>query len=1023
MIHEDTAAVLAKVTRVGCWGADSWRTTAPDRDNPPSVETPSAAGRRRYVITSVLVVALAAGLALLPVRLGASVRNPDAPTAPEASAGLPAGLAQAIHHRFGPVPIRTTAPGSVEADQTSGAGSSEQRAALSFQVDRFGGVTARSGLKSAALVPASLSASRHTVLLRPADTSRQAGRFVQTLGPLIASEWTTADGFEQTFTISRAPVAGAQQVRLDLRSSSRWLVTSDGSALVGPYGIRYQSLRTTDATGRVIPSHFVVTSAGATIVIDTKGSSYPLTVDPTWASTGAPGATLTAGGAPPGSLGVAVSLSADGTTALAGAPFASNFTGAAYIFHATSPTAWSSTSIPTATLPVGTLVADDQFGLAVALSADGTTALVGAQGVASNSGAAYVFHVSTEASWPSVSGPVATLTSTSNSLDALFGSATALSADGTVALIGASGTASGTGATYIFRTSSASSWVSSSNPTATLGAVGHPNATFGNSVSLSSDGTTALVGASFDQSGVGAAFVFHVPSANAWADSTTPTATLTRTGGTNADDFGDAVALSADGTTGLVGTLDTGAAYLFRSPSEGSWTNSGSPTATLTNGGGASDFDFGLGVALSADGTTAMVGDDAVPVTANSADFRGAAYVFQVPTPTAWGGAQPPVATLTNASGHPDDGLGSAVGLSADGQSSFIGANGAAGGRGAAYVFARGTATVASASPAHSSFGQSVTFNAQVTGSGSAPTGTVSFTTGTTSLCTGTLSNGVASCTAFTSPVGTDQVTASYGGDANFDPSTAVTQIVVGPAATRAGSSVAATSDHLGYWLSEPGGGVAGFGDATLFGSMAGQALNQPIVGIAGGPGSQGYWLVAADGGIFAFGDAGFFGSTGGQALNQPIVGMTATPDGHGYWLEAADGGVFAFGDAGFFGSMGGQPLNQPIVDGSATPDGRGYWLVAADGGVFAFGDAGFFGSMGGQTLNQPIVGIDGTADGNGYWLVAVDGGVFAFGDAGFFGSTGGTPSALATIGLLPTATFHGYQLVDADGGSRAFGS
>ncbi|HEX4083250.1 MAG TPA: protease pro-enzyme activation domain-containing protein, partial [Acidimicrobiales bacterium] len=114
----------------------------------------------------------------------------------------------------------------------------------------------------------------------------------------------------------------------------------------------------------------------------------------------------------------------------------------------------------------------------------------------------------------------------------------------------------------------------------------------------------------------------------------------------------------------------------------------------------------------------------------------------------------------------------------------------------------------------------------------------------------------------------------------------------------------------------------------------------------------QGYLEVGGDGGIFAFGDATFDGSMGGQHLNAPIVGMAASPDGQGYWEVAADGGIFAFGDAQFYGSMGGQPLNAPIVGLAATPDGHGYWDVAADGGIFAFGDATFDGSMGGQHLN-----------------------------------------------------------------------
>ncbi len=56
-------------------------------------------------------------------------------------------------------------------------------------------------------------------------------------------------------------------------------------------------------------------------------------------------------------------------------------------------------------------------------------------------------------------------------------------------------------------------------------------------------------------------------------------------------------------------------------------------------------------------------------------------------------------------------------------------------------------------------------------------------------------------------------------------------------------------------------------------------------------PDGGGYWLVASDGGIFSYGDAQFYGSMGGQPLNKPIVGMAATPNGNGYYLVASDGG------------------------------------------------------------------------------------------------------------------------------------
>ena len=209
-----------------------------------------------------------------------------------------------------------------------------------------------------------------------------------------------------------------------------------------------------------------------------------------------------------------------------------------------------------------------------------------------------------------------------------------------------------------------------------------------------------------------------------------------------------------------------------------------------------------------------------------------------------------------------------------------------------------------------------------------------------------------------------------------------------------------ALSVEPGYWLAASDGGIFAFGSSGFYGSMGGQLLAQPVVGLAATPDRRGYWEVASDGGIFAFGDAGFYGSMGAKPLNQPIVGIASTPDGKGYWEVARDGGIFAFGDAGFYGSMGAKPLNQPIVGIASTADGLGYWLVASDGGIFAFGDAGFHGSMGGTPLTRPVVGIASTADGLGYWLVASDGGIFAFGDAGFFGSMGGQLLAQPIVGI-----------------------
>ena len=196
-----------------------------------------------------------------------------------------------------------------------------------------------------------------------------------------------------------------------------------------------------------------------------------------------------------------------------------------------------------------------------------------------------------------------------------------------------------------------------------------------------------------------------------------------------------------------------------------------------------------------------------------------------------------------------------------------------------------------------------------------------------------------------------------------------------------------------GYWVTASNGAVLPFGSAASYGSMAGQPLNKPIVGMAATPDGKGYWLVASDGGVFTFGDAKFYGSMGGHPLNKPIVGMAATPDGKGYWLVASDGGIFTFGDAGFYGSMGGKPLNKPVVGMVATGDGRGYWLVASDGGIFTFGDAPFVGSLPGLGITTPAVGVAPTPDGRGYYILLNTGHIVSFGDAVFEGDPTTVPS------------------------------
>ncbi len=101
--------------------------------------------------------------------------------------------------------------------------------------------------------------------------------------------------------------------------------------------------------------------------------------------------------------------------------------------------------------------------------------------------------------------------------------------------------------------------------------------------------------------------------------------------------------------------------------------------------------------------------------------------------------------------------------------------------------------------------GSSLTLTATITGaSGSpaAPSGTITFLDGTTTLGTGTLASGVATLMTSTLPVGNHSITATYGGDANFNGSNssaaAVTVTTVAAVATTTALSASPSTGVTG---------------------------------------------------------------------------------------------------------------------------------------------------------------------------------------------------------------------------------
>lgn len=120
-----------------------------------------------------------------------------------------------------------------------------------------------------------------------------------------------------------------------------------------------------------------------------------------------------------------------------------------------------------------------------------------------------------------------------------------------------------------------------------------------------------------------------------------------------------------------------------------------------------------------------------------------------------------------------------------------------------------GSATTVSSSSSSPTFGASVTLTAVVTGIGGTgtPGGSVQFFANSTPLGTGTLNgNGVATLNTTALPVGVDQVTAAYAGNASFAPSTSsattvnvakaptTTTLTVIPIASAFGQSVTLTA-------------------------------------------------------------------------------------------------------------------------------------------------------------------------------------------------------------------------------------
>jgi hypothetical protein len=307
------------------------------------------------------------------------------------------------------------------------------------------------------------------------------------------------------------------------------------------------------------------------------------------------------------SFGYAVSISADGNTAIVGGPSDGSccYRGAAWIWTR-SGGVW--TQQGPKLVGSGAVTAAQQ-GTSVSISADGNTAIVGGpsdnyNGVGAT-GAAWVWTRSGEL-WTQ-QGPK--LVASGNWPNAGQGRSVSLSADGNTAIVNGA---------WVW-TRSAGVWTQQGNMLSG-----------GSSSSLSADGNTAIVGNYGDSNFAGAAWVW-TRSGEIW---TQQGPKLVGSGAVGAAQQGCSVSLSADGNTAFIGgpadNSSAGATWTWTRSGE-VWTQQGNK---LVGSGAVGNAQQGTALSLAGDGRTAIVGGHFDNSGAGAAWVFAAAPLFLAPVPS-----------------------------------------------------------------------------------------------------------------------------------------------------------------------------------------------------------------------------------------------------------------------------------------------------------------------------------------------------------------------------------------------------
>jgi hypothetical protein len=262
-----------------------------------------------------------------------------------------------------------------------------------------------------------------------------------------------------------------------------------------------------------------------------------------------------------------------------------------------------------------------------------------------------------------------------------LGASVSISSDGNTAIVGGDRDNATAGAVWIF-TRSGGAWVQQGQKLVGTEAVGTTSFQ-GCSVSISADGNTAIEGGYNDNNSIGAAWIF-TRSGGVW---TQQGPKLVGTGSVASGEQGYSVAISGDGNTAIMGGPVVGGVWIFTRTDTG-WAQQGPMLA----GTDAVNAGMGNAVAISSDGNTAIAGGDQDGF--NQGSSQGACWVF-IRNGGAWTQQGPKLI----AAGPVYATQGFSVSISADGNTAMEGGPTDNGSEGCVGIFTRSSGVWAPQAP------------------------------------------------------------------------------------------------------------------------------------------------------------------------------------------------------------------------------------------------------------------------------------------------------------------------------------